>query len=461
MTTFEANFDGLVGPTHNYAGLSWGNVASESNVQGESNPREAALQGLKKMKDLADRGFVQGVLPPHERPHMPTLRALGFTGSDARVLEQAGQKAPVLLAAVSSASCMWTANAATVSPSADTADGRVHFTPANLNAKFHRSIEHPTTGRMLQRIFGDDRHFAHHPALPAVSQFGDEGAANHTRFCGSYGEPGVELFVYGRMAFNESAPKPKNYPARQTLEASQAIARLHGLNAGSVVFAQQNPQAIDAGVFHNDVIAVGNGPVLFYHEHAFLNEAQVIEELRDKLGDTPLVPIRVPAEAVSVIQAVQSYLFNSQLLSHPDGTMTLVVPGECRENEAVTAYLDSLVAGSNPIAEVAVFELQQSMRNGGGPACLRLRVVLTEAERQAMHRGVLLTDRLYGELVAWVERHYRDRLVQADLADVSLLEESRAALDELTRILGLGSIYEFQDARFRDARSRDARSRGV
>lgn len=446
MTACEANFDGLVGPTHNYAGLSWGNVASESNVQGESNPREAALQGLKKMKDLADRGFVQGILPPHERPHLPTLRALGFSGSDARVLAQAAQSAPVLLGAASSASSMWTANAATVSPSADTADGRLHFTPANLNAKFHRSIEHPTTGRILQRIFGDEHHFAHHPALAPVSQFGDEGAANHTRFCGSYGDPGVELFVYGRMAFNESAPKPRNYPARQTLEACQSIARLHGLDSRRVVFAQQNPQAIDAGVFHNDVIAVGNGPVLFYHEHAFLNEAQVIDDLRGKLGSTELIPIRVPAEAVSVIQAVQSYLFNSQLLSNPDGTMTLVVPGECRQSDAVSRYLDSLVAGPNPITEVAVFELQQSMRNGGGPACLRLRVVLTGAERKVMHQGVLMTDELYGDLTAWINRHYRDRLVQADLADVKLLEESRSALHELTRIMGLGNIYEFQGA---------------
>ncbi|MEP6135791.1 N-succinylarginine dihydrolase, partial [Marinobacter sp.] len=224
----EANFDGLVGPTHNYAGLSWGNVASKSNVRSVSNPKEAALQGLAKMKRLADRGFVQGVLPPHERPHIPTLRALGFTGSDRDVLSAAAKQSPSILAAASSASTMWTANAATVSPSADTSDHRVHFTPANLSAKFHRSIEHVVTGRALKSIFADEAWFAHHPALPSVSQFGDEGAANHTRLCGGYGEPGVELFVYGQIAFNEQAPAPKLYPARQTLEASQAIARLHG-----------------------------------------------------------------------------------------------------------------------------------------------------------------------------------------------------------------------------------------
>ncbi len=169
----EANFDGLVGPTHNYAGLSWGNVASKSNIRSVSNPKEAALQGLAKMKRLADRGFVQGVLPPHERPHIPTLRALGFTGSDRDVLSAAAKQSPSILAAASSASTMWTANAATVAPSADTSDHRVHFTPANLSAKFHRSIEHVVTGRALKSIFADDAWFAHHPALPSVSQFGD------------------------------------------------------------------------------------------------------------------------------------------------------------------------------------------------------------------------------------------------------------------------------------------------
>ena len=125
MKTVEANFDGLVGPTHNYAGLAYGNLASALNAEKPSNPREAALQGLRKMKALHDLGVPQGVLPPHERPHLPTLRALGFGGKDAEVLGAAHREAPGLLAAASSASAMWVANAATVSPSADAADGRV------------------------------------------------------------------------------------------------------------------------------------------------------------------------------------------------------------------------------------------------------------------------------------------------------------------------------------------------
>ncbi|MDX1634026.1 MAG: N-succinylarginine dihydrolase [Marinobacter sp.] len=440
----EANFDGLVGPTHNYAGLSWGNVASKSNVHAVSNPREAALQGLQKMKRLADRGYVQGILPPQERPHIPTLRRLGFSGSDADVLRAAARANPVILAAAASASCMWTANAATVSPSADTADHRVHFTPANLSAKFHRSIEHVETGRALRSIFADEAFFAHHPALPSVSQFGDEGAANHTRLCAGYGDPGVELFVYGQAAFDETAPAPVRYPARQTLEASQAIARLHGLSDRHAVFAQQNPNAIDAGVFHNDVIAVGNGNVLFYHQLAFLDEDRVLAEIRARLEGTELVPIRVAEADVPLEDAVASYLFNSQLLNLPDGGMMLAVPGECREIRSVSAYLDALVASGGPIRAVEVFDVKQSMRNGGGPACLRLRVALTHQELAAMHAGVLLTDQLYERLTIWVEGHYRHELSQDDLADPMLLDESRHALDELSGILGLGSIYDFQ-----------------
>jgi succinylarginine dihydrolase len=439
----EANFDGLVGPTHNYAGLSWGNVASKSNVHAVANPREAALQGLAKMKRLADRGYVQGVLPPHERPHLPTLRALGFSGSDEEVLRSAADRYPSLLAAVSSASTMWTANAATVSPSADTADHRVHFTPANLSAKFHRSIEHPVTGRALKAMFADDAFFAHHPALPPVSQFGDEGAANHTRLCNGYGDPGVELFVYGQVAFNEQAPAPARYPARQTLEASQAVARLHGLTERNAVFAQQNPEAIDAGVFHNDVIAVGNGNTLFYHDMAFLDEDRVLADIRTRLTGAELAAVKVSADQVPLADAVASYLFNSQLLNTPDGMM-LAVPGECREIASVSRYLDELVRSGGPITSVEVFDVKQSMRNGGGPACLRLRVVLSDDELNAMHPGVLMDDALYERLTTWVEAHYRDELSQDDLGDPMLLQEVRKALDELTGILGLGSIYDFQ-----------------
>jgi succinylarginine dihydrolase len=440
----EFNFDGLVGPSHNYAGLSFGNVASFSNVRSSSNPRQAALQGLAKMRELAVRGFAQAVMPPQGRPNFRLLRSLGFSGTDADVLARAYREAPVILACAWSAAPMWTANAATVSPSADSLDGRVHFTAANLNNKLHRSEEHVQATRTLRAIFGNSEHFMVHDPLPSVPAFADEGAANHTRFAASHGAAGVEFFVYGRVEFDPSAPAPKKYPARQTLEASQAIARLHGLDPARTVFASQNPDVIDQGVFHNDVIAVGNGNVLFYHEQAFADEAGTLDALRRALAvaGTELHPVRVATSQVAVGDAVASYLFNSQLLSKADGRMALVVPHECRENAAVADYLAGLLAGRGAIDELIEFDLRQSMRNGGGPACLRLRVALTDAEAAAMHQGVIMTEALYAQLVAWVERHYRDRIETQDLMDPQLALECAAALEELTRILGLPGLYD-------------------
>ncbi|MBY6063500.1 N-succinylarginine dihydrolase [Pseudidiomarina sediminum] len=441
---FEVNFDGLVGPTHNYAGLSFGNVASLSNAKAVSSPRSAAKQGLAKMKALHDLGMVQGVLAPQERPDIATLRRLGFSGSDGDVLYKAATEAPQIYQAVCSASSMWTANAATVSPGADTANGKVHFTPANLTNKFHRSLEPLTSGRILQAMFANPRYFEHHLHLPDNEHFGDEGAANHTRLCSNYGHAGVEVFTFGRYAFDASKPAPRKFPARQTFEASQAIARLHGLSEENTVFIQQNPDVIDQGVFHNDVIAVGNQNVLFYHEQAFLDTEAKLAEMQRKFGEQPLHFICVKTSEVSIEDAVQTYLFNTQLLTLPNGEMTIIAPTECQENASVAAYLDDLVQRDTPIKQVRFFDVKQSMRNGGGPACLRLRVALNDSELAAVNPAVLMNDSLYQRLNDWVDKHYRDELTVEDLRDPQLLNESRTALDALTQILKLGSVYPFQ-----------------
>lgn len=444
MNAREFNFDGLVGPTHNYSGLSYGNVASLANAALTSNPREAALQGLAKMKHLHDLGLAQAVVPPQERPDISSLRRLGFRGDDATVVRRAAQTAPHLLAACSSASAMWTANAATVSPSSDTADGRVHFTPANLVDKFHRSLEPSTTARLLRVIFPEGEHFAHHDPLPAVTQFGDEGAANHTRLCSDHGDPGLELFVYGRLGFDQVVATPQRYPARQSREAGEAIARLHGLEPERCSFLQQNPKVIDVGVFHNDVIAVGNENVMFYHEQAFVDATSSWEAARRVLGECSFHRIVVPTARIELSRAVETYLFNSQLVTLPSGDMALILPAECEESPPVWQFLQDVLDEDNPIRSLEVLDLRQSMRNGGGPACLRLRVVLTDRECEAMSPGVCLSDGLHARLVDWVKRHYRDRLSSADLADPVLIRECRSALDELTSILGIGAVYPFQ-----------------
>ena len=445
MTAQEVNFDGLIGPSHNYGGLSHGNVASKSNALKLSQPKKAALQGLQKMRYLHDLGLTQGVLLPQQRPHMPTLRALGFSGSDASIIEQASNTAPELLACCYSASSMWTANACTVSPSADSKDGRVHFTPANLSSMFHRSIEHGTTGALLKRVFADERYFAHHPALPAGHHFGDEGAANHNRISAGYDKAGVQLFVFGRYAFRENKAVASKFPSRQTFEASEAISRLHQLDQSNVVFVQQNPKIIDAGAFHNDVVSVSNLNTFFFHQEAFLQKDLMLAELKDKAGDQALNLIEVPTSKVSLESAVKSYLFNSQLLRLPNrGGMTLIVPLESKENEQVHSYLNWLQDQDAAISEVKYVDVRQSMQNGGGPACLRLRVALNTEELNACNEKFILDEAMFERLELWVNRHYRDQIAPEDLSDPSLAIECFAALDELTQIFELGAFYEFQ-----------------
>ena len=450
MNTFEVNFDGLVGPSHHYAGLSTGNIASKRNAMAAANPKAAALQGLQKMRALTELGIPQGVLAPHLRPNLEILRSLGFTGSDHNLVKSAWETAPEIISKCFSASPMWTANAATVSPSTDTADGKTHFTAANLCRMFHRSYESKFTARLLARMFSNEQYFQHHKPLPSGHFFGDEGAANHTRLAENHASKGLEFFVFGETAFDNNAPSPQNYPARQSQEASQAVARLHGLDSEHVVFAQQNPKVIDVGVFHNDVIAVGTTSLLFYHQHAFLNSEKVIDEIKSKyLGDS-FYALEVNNDEVSVEDAIQTYLFNTQLLdcsSHEtdsDKEFLLIAPTECEENTRVKHYLDSVIASAAPIKEVKYFDLRESMKNGGGPACLRLRVVLSQDQINSITPRVMLDDSLYEDLVAWVNKYYRDRLSFQDLRDPLLLDELKAAASALEPILGLEGIYQLK-----------------
>jgi succinylarginine dihydrolase len=438
----EINFDSIVGPTHNYAGLAVGNIASKQNKGRISNPRAAALQGLAKMKLLADMGVRQAVLPPHPRPDITALRQLGFHGGDRQILAAAERTDPALLAACASSSAMWAANAATVTPSADAADGKVHFTPANLVSQLHRSLETPTTAVILRAIFADESVFAHHPPLPATSELADEGAANHLRLAAAHGRSGVEVFIYGRESAHSGT---KQFPARQSLQASRTIARIHRVEDRSV-FIRQNPIAIDAGAFHNDVVAIANLNVLLRHSAAWIDAKEPLSRIGRTLraDGIDLVDVQVSNRQVPLSDAIKSYLFNSQIVSLADGGMALIAPIECQRTPGTRRFLDQLISAGTPIRAVYFVDLRQSMRNGGGPACLRLRVVLTERELARVHPGVFLTDALYEKLTTWVQCHYRSRLSGEDLADPKLLEESRRALDELTQILRLGSIYDFQ-----------------
>jgi len=71
-TGLELQLDGLVGPTHHFGGLSVGNLASMRHAGWQSRPRQAALQGLAKMRQVLALGVPQAVLPPS-----PDLRSGG------------------------------------------------------------------------------------------------------------------------------------------------------------------------------------------------------------------------------------------------------------------------------------------------------------------------------------------------------------------------------------------------
>ncbi len=420
----EVNFDGLIGPSHNFAGLSLGNLAATIHAGEVAFPRKAALQGLAKMRLMLSLGVGQGFFLPHVRPNVGWLRQFGFSGTPAQVCAQAWAEEPLLFACAISASSMWAANAATISPAPDTADGRIHMTPANLSTMAHRSHEWPETLAQLHRIFPDERYFAVHQPVPG--RFGDEGAANFMRIADPVGDPGVEIMVYG------AGGGP--FPARQTPEASRAIFRAHGIEDGLVV--QQSPEAIAAGAFHNDVVAVAHENILFAHEKAFADKAMLYVALTARCPD--LVIIEVPESEVPLGDAIASYLFNSQLVTLPDGSRALILPMESAETPSVKGWLDRNIGANGPIHAAHYIDVRESMHNGGGPACLRLRVLMSQEAERSVNPAHLLDDRSADRLETLIGAFWPERLAPADIALPEMWETVWEARTRLAALLEEG-----------------------
>lgn len=440
----EVNFDGLVGPSHNYAGLSFGNLASQKNKLNLSSPRKAALEGLEKMYKLYKMGLKQAFLPPHPRPYLPLARSLSYKGSLHSIIENIQNKDPVLLNNLYSASSMWTANAAMCTPSLDSADGKVHFTIANLSSNLHRSIEAGFSYHAFKYIFSNSDLFCIHSPLESPLFFSDEGAANHTRLCASHSKKGLELFHFGHYSYQKNASKPIKYPSRQSYESCYYISQKHQLNPNLSLFIKQNPKAIDSGVFHNDVISVGNESFLFYHELAFEDSCDAIEKIQktceDQLHFSPYLHC-VKQSDITIEEVVKTYLFNSQILRLSDESMMLLCPSECEESEVVSKYIKQLIESDSPVQSSIYFNLRESMSNGGGPACLRLRVPLNQKEQSSLPKGILINETSYEKLKKLINKHYREKLHSNDLKDPHFANECLETLDEIAKLIEMPELY--------------------
>ncbi len=439
----EANIDTLVGPTHFYGGLAYGNKASMLNQSGKSNPKKAALQGLEKMKLLFEHGVSQLIFPPQPRPCIPIFKHLGFSGSEQQILDDCYKNAPELFVRLMSSSSMWTANSATVTSSQDSQDGKVHITPANLGSNLHRQIEVSFTHKLLHATFSSSRFVIHDP-LPAAYECFDEGAANYSRLSVPHVKKALHFFVWGRSL--SSTKEPKKYPARQTKEAQEVCVRLHQIDPESVLFAQQNPAVIDKGVFHNDVIATAHEQLLLVHEKAYVGTKEVLNALQDKamcLFNQPLCIVVIGSDALSVEQAVASYLFNSQIVTTADGSRLMIAPTEVRTHPAAHAVCQSLIASKEvPIDKVLYIPLNQSMKNGGGPACLRLRIPLTEQELACVHPGAKFSLERYFLLKQCIERYYPESFSLKDILDPLFRKHIQKGYLAIASALNLPHIYE-------------------
>ena len=235
------------------------------------------------------------------------------------------------------------------------------------------------------------------------------------------------MFVYGR-------PGGK-FPARQHEQASLAVARLHGLDPARAVFIEQNPAAIEAGAFHNDVVAVANETVVFAHELAFADRQGAYDAMRKAFP--ALQVVEVPDSAVSLAEAIKTYLFNAQLLTLPDGGMALIVPEECHESKAVWGWCEAMMAGNGPIREVIPVDVRQSMANGGGPACLRLRVVCDPA---TVDPRFLLNEAKADQLESVIAANWPEQIDPADIGSEALKDSVRSARNALLEALDLKEL---------------------
>ncbi len=430
----EINIDGIVGPTHHFGGLGVGNIASLEHQQQRSRPRQAALEGLQKAWLVASMGVPQYVFLPPVRPRLEWLRQLGFHGALESQLTESRVSAPRVLSTAFSSAFMWVANAATITAACDSTDGQLHCTPANLISSWHRASEAQERAPQFESLLAKIASKRIHLPLPSIMPLRDEGAANHMRLCDASGRYGFNLFVYGVDEDVLAGTQPGRFVARHTKAASQAIARRHRLQPDCTFFIQQHPRAIDAGAFHNDVVATSCDHMLLHHEFAFVDAASELRRLESAFERTckmPLLRIQVNETELPLADAVRSYFFNSQIVKpNRDGIepsnarYVLICPHHCQQVQTAAKLIERLLANDDiPIDEVRFVQLSESMANGGGPACLRLRMMLEESDMSLLNSKMQLTEPLFERLSAAVDRYYPAVLSADDFCNPMFVAE--------------------------------------
>ncbi|SEI00219.1 succinylarginine dihydrolase [Rheinheimera pacifica] len=427
MSDLQLNISELPGPTFMYSGLSKDNVASVQNKHLVANPLKFAQLSLQRMRLLLDEGVPQVIFPPHRRPDMQALEVCGFTGDMSHMISSADKFSNGYLESLLAASSVWTANAATVTPSADSEDGKVHITTANLNSHYHRSIEASQTHAKLARLFSDDKFFCLHQALPGHSRFSDEGAANHMRFHVEAENRGLNVFVYSNDPDN-----PEFVQGRQTLWASKAICQLHALPDSKVLLQKQSKEAISRGIFHNDIISMNSHDLLVFHQQAYEDHESLIE----KLMAQGICCVEIKAEEFSLEHALKTYFFNSEFISGKDGGLVLVMSKSCQHDAKVQVQLDRIQTAYSKEIKTMYVDLDDSLRNGGGPACLRLRVQLNQEQFSAIPSQFLLTQNKLEALQEVVTRFYRESLSYEDVLTEIFQRNLQPVYTKLEQILG-------------------------
>ena len=414
MTPHYCCIDTIIGPTYHYGGLALGNTHSLDHKHVVANPKKAALQGLSKMKLLRDHGISQYVLPAYVRDYKGLVQGYYNNQGDFEDnLKRLYDENLDIFSSFFSASSAWLANAWTMTPSIDSSDGRYHVSPASLNACFHRQLDVKQTIAILtNRLCSKTYITCHHP-----SPFFDEGAANMIRL--SAGGKGLYLFVSG-------SSDTKRFKSRHDKRSWQRLVSQHQLDPDYVIYLTQHPDAIDAGVFHNDVISFGVDDLLVVHENAFVDQPNYCDTILERYFScfgTDLTLIQIPDSILPLKDAVNSYFFNSQLVRKDDNRYLLLVPSRCK-GLPVMDYFVSIVAKKwESQLEIMVCDVEESIKNGGGPACLRNSMDVYDDPKLIFDDRYLFTLEKYDDFVRLVNQYYPSSLELNDFLSVSFLND--------------------------------------